>query len=106
MYAIGGSENPIINSEGNRFFAPDSKVKKQVDFLLVLDFRNQSRLSNAFHNKVRGMEPLTCLRILRNESNLCEGTEYEILCRSPSASKTEATRTKTVGTGDPQVTCS
>lgn len=30
MYAIGGSENPIINSEGNRFFAPDSKVKKQV----------------------------------------------------------------------------
>ncbi|XP_024359854.1 probable pectate lyase 5 [Physcomitrium patens] len=30
MYAIGGSENPIINSEGNRFYAPDARFKKQV----------------------------------------------------------------------------
>lgn len=30
MYAIGGSENPIINSEGNRFVAPDARFKKEV----------------------------------------------------------------------------
>jgi len=30
MYAIGGSENPVINSEGNYFFAPDARFKKEV----------------------------------------------------------------------------
>lgn len=30
MYAIGGSEDPVINSEGNRFFAPDARFKKEV----------------------------------------------------------------------------
>jgi pectate lyase len=31
MYAIGGSENPTINSEGNRFFAPNGA--KEVSYL-------------------------------------------------------------------------
>lgn len=30
MYAIGGSAQPIINSEGNRFFAPNSGNMKEV----------------------------------------------------------------------------
>nr|ABR18471.1 unknown [Picea sitchensis] len=30
MYAIGGSANPTINSEGNRFIAPDNANAKQV----------------------------------------------------------------------------
>lgn len=30
MYAIGGSANPTINSEGNRFVAPDNGYSKEV----------------------------------------------------------------------------
>ncbi|XVF60160.1 hypothetical protein PTKIN_Ptkin08bG0021800 [Pterospermum kingtungense] len=30
MYAIGGSANPTINSQGNRFLAPDDASKKEV----------------------------------------------------------------------------
>lgn len=30
MYAIGGSANPTINSEGNRFLAPDNRNSKEV----------------------------------------------------------------------------
>ena len=30
MYAIGGSANPTINSQGNRFLAPDAREKKEV----------------------------------------------------------------------------
>ncbi|CAH9077716.1 unnamed protein product [Cuscuta epithymum] len=30
MYAIGGSANPTINSQGNRFLAPDDKFSKEV----------------------------------------------------------------------------
>uniref|UniRef100_A0A7C9B094 Pectate lyase n=1 Tax=Opuntia streptacantha TaxID=393608 RepID=A0A7C9B094_OPUST len=30
MYAIGGSANPTINSQGNRFLAPDDRFKKEV----------------------------------------------------------------------------
>ncbi|GMI68364.1 hypothetical protein like AT5G63180 [Hibiscus trionum] len=30
MYAIGGSANPTINSQGNRFVAPDDSSKKEV----------------------------------------------------------------------------
>jgi pectate lyase len=30
MYAIGGSENPTINSEGNRFFASNDRNSKEV----------------------------------------------------------------------------
>lgn len=30
MYAIGGSESPTINSEGNYFVAPDARFKKEV----------------------------------------------------------------------------
>lgn len=36
MYAIGGSENPIINSEGNRFNAPDARFKKEVMHAIIL----------------------------------------------------------------------
>lgn len=30
MYAIGGSANPTINSQGNRFLAPDKMNNKEV----------------------------------------------------------------------------
>lgn len=30
MYAIGGSANPTINSQGNRFAAPDIRFSKEV----------------------------------------------------------------------------
>lgn len=30
MYAIGGSANPTINSQGNRFLAPDRMDNKEV----------------------------------------------------------------------------
>lgn len=30
MYAIGGSQNPTILSEGNRFMAPDASDAKEV----------------------------------------------------------------------------
>lgn len=31
MYAIGGSANPTINSQGNRFAAPDDRFSKEVN---------------------------------------------------------------------------
>jgi len=31
MYAIGGSANPTINSQGNRFVAPDDRFSKEVN---------------------------------------------------------------------------
>lgn len=37
MYAIGGSENPMINSEGNRFFAPDARFKKEVMLAIIFE---------------------------------------------------------------------
>lgn len=30
MYAIGGSANPTINSQGNRFLAPNNRFSKEV----------------------------------------------------------------------------
>lgn len=30
MYAIGGSANPTINSQGNRFVAPNNRFSKEV----------------------------------------------------------------------------
>ena len=30
MYAIGGSARPTINSQGNRFLAPDNRFSKEV----------------------------------------------------------------------------
>lgn len=30
MYAIGGSAEPTINSQGNRFLAPDDRFSKEV----------------------------------------------------------------------------
>lgn len=30
MYAIGGSAAPTINSQGNRFLAPDNRFSKEV----------------------------------------------------------------------------
>ncbi|CAM8921328.1 unnamed protein product [Rhodiola kirilowii] len=30
MYAIGGSANPTINSQGNRFLAPNDEFTKEV----------------------------------------------------------------------------
>lgn len=30
MYAIGGSASPTIYSQGNRFLAPNNRVKKEV----------------------------------------------------------------------------
>ncbi|KAI4348242.1 hypothetical protein L6164_008988 [Bauhinia variegata] len=30
MYAIGGSAQPTINSQGNRFLAPDNRFSKEV----------------------------------------------------------------------------
>lgn len=30
MYAIGGSAAPTINSQGNRFLAPDTRFSKEV----------------------------------------------------------------------------
>lgn len=45
MYAIGGSENPIINSEGNRFVAPDARFKKEVNFMLLWSIFQRPLLS-------------------------------------------------------------
>lgn len=36
MYAIGGSANPTINSQGNRFLAPDNQFHKEVNVHLQL----------------------------------------------------------------------
>jgi pectate lyase len=33
MYAIGGSANPTINSQGNRFVAPDNRFSKEVKII-------------------------------------------------------------------------
>lgn len=38
MYAIGGSANPTINSQGNRFAAPKNRSAKEVHFLLNSSF--------------------------------------------------------------------
>jgi len=55
MYAIGGSENPTIFSEGNRFFAPDARFKKEVNFVLALTFLR----SIAFSSKQVAFHPLS-----------------------------------------------
>jgi len=36
MYAIGGSANPTINSQGNRFVAPDDRFSKEVMIIIKL----------------------------------------------------------------------
>jgi len=38
MYAIGGSANPTINSQGNRFSAPDNALAKEVTKRINKDF--------------------------------------------------------------------
>jgi len=35
MYAIGGSAEPTINSQGNRFVAPDDRFSKEVLVVLI-----------------------------------------------------------------------
>lgn len=42
MYAIGGSANPTINSQGNRFLAPGNRFAKEVF--------DKSRLDQLFSN--------------------------------------------------------
>lgn len=37
MYAIGGSANPTINSQGNRFVAPDDRFSKEVLYYIIPD---------------------------------------------------------------------
>jgi hypothetical protein len=36
MYAIGGSGNPTINSQGNRYTAPSNRNAKEVKIKLLL----------------------------------------------------------------------
>lgn len=36
MYAIGGSADPTINSQGNRFAAPDARFSKEVKTHLLI----------------------------------------------------------------------
>lgn len=36
MYAVGGSEAPTINSEGNRYLAPNSQFAKEVNYTLQI----------------------------------------------------------------------
>lgn len=36
MYAIGGSAAPTINSQGNRFLAPNDRFNKQVKFYFII----------------------------------------------------------------------
>ena len=36
MYAVGGSDNPTINSQGNRYIAPDNGFAKEVNNLDLL----------------------------------------------------------------------
>lgn len=53
MYAIGGSENPTILSEGNRFMAPDNQGAKEVD-TCNLHYAQQLKglgCSNCLHSK-------------------------------------------------------
>ena len=38
MYAIGGSANPTINSQGNRYTAPSDENAKEVISLILLLF--------------------------------------------------------------------
>lgn len=42
MYAIGGSAFPTINSEGNRFFAPDGSNMKEVSSTSFTTFQPYS----------------------------------------------------------------
>ena len=44
MYAIGGSADPTINSQGNRYLAPNNRFAKEVDTILLLDTCNVVRL--------------------------------------------------------------
>ena len=38
MYAIGGSANPTINSQGNRYTAPSNEDAKEVISLILFIF--------------------------------------------------------------------
>lgn len=51
MYAIGGSANPTINSQGNRYNAPLNAFAKEVSTLTshILSFVYTIRLSAAFN---------------------------------------------------------
>lgn len=49
MYAIGGSADPTINSQGNRFLAPDDGSKKEVIIKLSARTRTSTyRVKHAF----------------------------------------------------------
>ncbi|GLJ17498.1 hypothetical protein SUGI_0304370 [Cryptomeria japonica] len=51
MYAIGGSANPTINSQGNRFLAPDYRFHKEVT-------KHQDSTEGNWRSKCLGV--LTC----------------------------------------------
>lgn len=38
MYAIGGSADPTINSQGNRFLAPNDRFNKQVEYVYFINY--------------------------------------------------------------------
>ena len=51
MYAIGGSANPTINSQGNRFLAPNDRSKKEVYLRpdqqhLIINVNRELRICN------------------------------------------------------------
>lgn len=55
MYAIGGSAAPTINSQGNRFVAPDDRFNKEVKLLLT-------ELTNPFEtSKIQEITKILCI---------------------------------------------
>lgn len=58
MYAIGGSANPTINSQGNRYLAPTNPFAKEVMLLIFFYFFfNSAQLPN-----------VNCILLWRNHS--------------------------------------
>lgn len=45
MYAVGGSEAPTINSEGNRYLAPNTQFAKEVNYTLCRFLLSQEVLA-------------------------------------------------------------
>lgn len=52
MYAIGGSANPTINSQGNRYTAPIDPNAKEVYILLIpLLYKKINEFTRKVHNQ-------------------------------------------------------
>ncbi|KAK1385005.1 hypothetical protein POM88_022740 [Heracleum sosnowskyi] len=82
-YATGGSANPTINSQGNRYLAPNNPFAKEArkgHYIILLDYGLGAFAENCWMPRIsaKGLQdPGTfVLRIIVDPTNLSDGLHY------------------------------